>query len=148
MAHIHFFQKPGCINNGKQVKLLKAAGHDVIEDDLLTHVWSVEILKTFFGSQPLSACFNQQAPAIKSQELDPTKLTDEQALELMVNHPILIKRPLMIINEEHFIQGFDQNMLAELIGLEPMHGKETVVQNLRQQDLEHCPNDKNITTCD
>jgi hypothetical protein len=31
MATVHFYEKPGCINNTRQKKILAAAGHEVLE---------------------------------------------------------------------------------------------------------------------
>ena len=49
MATVTFYEKPGCINNTRQKKLLAAAGHQVVAKNLLTEVWQAERLRAFFG---------------------------------------------------------------------------------------------------
>ena len=139
MAHIVFYQKPGCINNTKQLKLLTAAGHQVEPMSLLEHGWTAAQLQAFFATKPLTECFNYTAPAIKNGEIDPQTLSDEQALAAMIAQPLLIKRPLMIIDGQHFIQGFDQHYIDQLIGLTAQAGEEQTVSTLLAQDLETCP---------
>lgn len=131
MATITFYEKPGCMNNTKQKAWLKASGHVVDAKNLLEQRWSKEELKRFFGSKPVAECFNQAAPAIKSGELNPAAFSEAEALEAMIESPILIKRPLMIV-EGHYVQGFDKNYLRSLIALVPEEGEE-------QRDLTTCP---------
>jgi hypothetical protein len=40
MATIDFYEKPGCIGNARQKKLLQAAGHHLRVHNLLTELWS------------------------------------------------------------------------------------------------------------
>lgn len=131
MATITFYEKPGCQNNTKQKAWLKASGHVVDARNLLEHRWSKEELMLFFGGRPIAEWFNQAAPAIKSGELNPASFSEAEALEAMIQSPILIKRPLMIIEGQH-VQGFDKNYLRSLITLVPEEGAE-------KADLTTCP---------
>ncbi|MDC0609832.1 hypothetical protein OAP63_03805 [Vibrio sp.] len=141
MAKVTFYQKPGCINNTKQIKLLKAAGHEVEERDLLKKEWSVAELQRFFSkSKSIADCFNRTAPAVKSGAIVPELLSEEKAFAVMMANPILVKRPLMIIDDVYFIQGFDAGFIDDLIGLTALEGCEDKVARLRSQDLETCPN--------
>lgn len=101
-----FYHKPGCINNEKQKRILKSAQLNLDERNLLTENWDAETLKPFFGAYLISECFNNSAPAIKSGEIDPANLSFDEALALMVKHPILIRRPLLIVNGQHIL-GFN-----------------------------------------
>ena len=91
MPLIVFYEKPGCINNKRQKKLLVAAGYHLQVKDLLSEPWKPEVLRQYFGSNPINEWFNQSAPAIKSKELDITSLTESEALALMQKDPILIR---------------------------------------------------------
>ena len=53
MATVTFYEKPGCINNTRQKKLLAAAGHQVEVKNLLTEAWQAERLRAFFGDMPV-----------------------------------------------------------------------------------------------
>ena len=67
MARIVFYEKPGCINNVRQKKLLRQAGHTIVARNLLSENWSADAsqLQAFFAGKPVSEWFNRSAPAIK-----------------------------------------------------------------------------------
>jgi len=129
MATVFFYEKPGCINNTRQKKLLAAAGHQVIAKNLLTESWQPERLRAFFGDLAVRDWFNYSAPAIKHGEIDPDHLTEQQAIELMLETPLLIRRPLMQVGDR-LMAGFDQQAVDAWIGLTEI---ETTT------DLESCP---------
>lgn len=148
MAEIIFYEKPGCINNTKQKTWLIAAGHTVEVVDLLACSWLKETLKQFFGDKPIADCFNRTAPVIKSGELDPDSFSEETALAKMIEDPILIKRPLITIDQTTFLQGFDTEKIHELIGLTAKEGAEAVVKELEKTDLTTCPKLATNLSCD
>ncbi|MEQ1620477.1 MAG: ArsC/Spx/MgsR family protein [Methylococcales bacterium] len=137
MATVTFYEKPGCINNTRQKKLLAAAGHQVFAKNLLTESWQAEILRPFFGSLAVREWFNYSAPAIKTGEIDPESLTEQQALALMLENPLLIRRPLMQVGER-LMAGFDQQAVDEWIGL-------TEIETA--SDLESCPKSLAQASC-
>lgn len=140
MTVVIFYEKPGCINNKKQKALLSAAGHIVEAYNLLTQSWTVETLRPFFGNLPVTEWFNYTAPAIKSGKIVPALLDAETALNLMIDDPLLIRRPLIQVGERREV-GFDNNKIAAWIGLEAIDKSYQVVRdNLIQQDLQTCPN--------
>ncbi len=116
MATVFFFEKPGCGNNARQKKLLAASGHTVIAKNILTHPWTEESLAVFFGSRPVHEWFNKASPRVKSWEIVPEALSAEEAVNLMLKDPLLIRRPLIEI-EGRRDAGFDQERLHEWIGL-------------------------------
>jgi len=130
MALITFFEKPGCINNARQKKVLKNAGHNLIERDLLAEPWTPGRLRPFFRSMPVCEWFNPAAPRIKSGEVDPGRLDADRALALMIEDPLLIRRPLMI-SGSLYLSGFDADQVTALLGL--------AAQQLRDAgDLQTC----------
>lgn len=129
MAEVEFYEKPGCINNGKQKRLLSRSGHKVISHDLLEHDWDVASLRPFFGRLPVAEWFNYSAPAIKEGWVDPRSLDEAQALKLLISEPLLIRRPLMRVGNEHRV-GFDIDVVDQWIGLAGVD---------RDKDLESCP---------
>jgi len=116
MATVYFYEKPGCVNNTRQKQMLLAAGHQVIAKNLLSEAWHAERLRAFFGKLPVRNWFNYNAPAIKIGQVKPEKLDEQRALELMLENPLLIRRPLMQIGEKLLV-GFDQYLVDECIGL-------------------------------
>ena len=134
MTRVIFYEKPGCINNAKQKALLRAAGHEVIADNLLT-TWTVASLRPFFGDRPVAEWFNYSAPAVKSGEVVPENLDEGTALQLMIQDPLLIRRPLIQVGNVYRI-GFDRNQIDAWIGLA---APKTV------EDLETCPLTQPVT---
>jgi len=130
MATVLFWEKPGCVNNTRQKKLLREAGHEVIEHNLLTEPWEAARLRRFFGTLPVAAWFNGSAPAIKQGLVLPETLDESQALALMLADPLLIRRPLMQVGER-CEAGFDPARVDAWIGLK--------AQAELGQDLETCP---------
>jgi nitrogenase-associated protein len=129
MATVYFYEKPGCINNTRQQKLLAAAGHQVVALNLLTEAWQADRLRTFFGEMAVRDWFNYSAPPIKYGEIDPDKLSEQQAVALMVYNPLLIRRPLMQVGDS-LMAGFDQQAVDKWIGLETTETR---------QNIESCP---------
>ena len=137
MATVIFYEKPGCINNTRQKKLLVAAGHEVIAKNLLTEVWRAERLRAFFSVLPVRDWFNYSAPAIKHGEIEPDKLTETAALALMLETPLLIRRPLMQVGD-NVMAGFDTQAVDIWIGL---------AESEANPDLESCPRSDTESRC-
>lgn len=111
---IKFYEKPGCTNNTRQKLLLQSCGHEVIACSLLTEAWTAETLKPFFTGMPVSEWFNSAAPRIKSGEVNPADLDENDALQVLLADPLLIRRPLMEVDNT-FICGFDNEIVRSLI---------------------------------
>ncbi|MEW8273652.1 MAG: ArsC/Spx/MgsR family protein [Candidatus Thiodiazotropha taylori] len=96
MTELVFYEKPGCIGNKQQKAILRKLGISLEVRDILSETWTSDSLRPFFGDKAISAWFNESAPRVKSGEIDIDHLNEAEALRLMVEQPILIKRPLMI----------------------------------------------------
>ena len=140
MATILFYEKPGCQNNTRQKAMLELSGHAVQSVNLLEYPWSKEELEKYLGDKPVDKCFNPAAPAIKSGEINPLAYTKEEAVLMMIENPLLIKRPLLQIGE-HRIQGFDTTVLRNLISLSGVQGAE----KFRMTDMNTCPHMNNFS---
>ena len=112
---IVFYEKPGCSGNAKQKKLLDLHQVTYKTKDILTEPWSFERLSAFFDALPKEQIYNPFAPQIKQKALDVDALTKEQLIKAMLQEPILIKRPLLEI-DEHKICGFDIEQINKLLG--------------------------------
>ncbi|WP_347987543.1 ArsC/Spx/MgsR family protein [Methylomonas sp. AM2-LC] len=132
MATIHFYEKPGCTNNTRQKQLLIKAGHVLVIHNLLTQNWGQEPekLRSFFGTMPVADWFNLSAPAIKNGEIIPEAIAQEQAIALMIANPLLIRRPLLEVDEQR-LAGFDPTLMASKLGLSMTNAG---------TELETCPN--------
>jgi nitrogenase-associated protein len=137
MATVIFYEKPECANNKRQKRLLMDAGHTVIAKNLLTETWQAEQLRLFFEGLAVRDWFNYSAPAIKYGEIDPETLNEQQALALMLENPLLIRRPLMQVGEQRKA-GFDQQQVHAWLGLTALN---------TEQDLESCPRSASSSSC-
>jgi len=57
--------------------------------------------------RPASAIFSARSPTVRKLGLEVSALSDEQMLDLMVEYPTLIRRPLLVTDGE-LIVGFDR----------------------------------------
>lgn len=129
MATIIFYEKPGCGNNTKQKNLLREAGHTVIDKNLLTEAWTAESLLPFLQNYAVPEWFNRAAPRVKSGEVVPENLDAKQALALLLEEHLLIRRPLMQVGQEYRM-GFEKESIEQwLAGLSI------------EEDLETCRRD-------
>lgn len=111
---IQFYEKPGCINNAKQKKMLDQNGHSIFSQSLLSTPWTAERLRPFFGNMPVIEWFNPAAPRIKSGDVKPERHSEETALAAMIADPLLIRRPL-IDAEGELACGFDNELVSKLL---------------------------------
>jgi nitrogenase-associated protein len=135
MAQVVFYEKPGCINNRKQKKLLEDAGHSVEARNLLQQGWTPQRLRPFLGDE-VAGWINSSHPDLKAgtRALD---LADPDAvLAQLCADPLLIRRPLMQIGG-HCLQGFDAARVDQLIGL----------SRLPDGDIESCPKRHTAAEC-
>jgi nitrogenase-associated protein len=130
MTTILFYEKPGCINNTRQKQLLQEAGYEVDARNLLTEGWSAERLAPFFSGLVVADWFNRSAPQVKDRQVIPERLTAEQAMDLMLEEPLLIRRPLMQIGE-HYLVGFEADKVNQMLALAWAENE--------QGALERCP---------
>jgi nitrogenase-associated protein len=133
---IHFYEKPGCINNSKQKRLLEQHGHRIEAHSLLDQHWNAATLRLFFNDMPVSEWFNRAAPRVKSGEIVPEAFDEQSALEAMIQDPLLIRRPLLDAYGE-LACGFDNPLVKELLG-----------GNTDVSGVLSCPNMGTDTTCD
>lgn len=115
MATVIFYEKPGCGTNARQKRMLEIAGHTIVTRNLLAEPWTAERLRQFFGTTPVPTWFNPAAPRVKSNEIDPARLSSEEALGFMLKDPLLIRRPL-IEADGCFCAGFDREPVTLLLG--------------------------------
>lgn len=116
MAHVIFYEKPSCSGNARQKEILSRAGHTLEPRNLLRAPWTRESLLAFLDPLPVGAWFNRNAPTVKSGAIDPEQLDRETALQLLLQTPLLIRRPLLEVDGVRQV-GFDAEVLDAWIGL-------------------------------
>lgn len=113
--HIIFYEKPGCSGNAKQKAFLQQAGHTLEVRSLLSWPWQRDTLMTFMDHLPVPDWFNRAAPRVKSGEVDPHKLGREEALQILLDDHLLIRRPLMMREDGRTLVGFEAVALADFL---------------------------------
>lgn len=118
MTHLVFFEKPGCGGNARQRAALAAAGHTLERRNLLTYHWRPPSLLAFLSALPVPDWFNRAAPRVKSGEIQPEALNADTALALLLNEPLLIRRPLMQRTDNNTRHvGFETTAVDAWVGL-------------------------------
>lgn len=117
MLILEFYEKPGCAGNERQKAKLTSLGCMLIVKNLLTTNWSKEELSGYFVGKLVRDWFNMSAPSIKDGLINIDALDEDEALELMIREPILIKRPLIKYGRVR-ISGFDPKEIQTKIGLD------------------------------
>ena len=133
MAVVVFYEKPGCAGNARQKALLKASGHTVIAKSILAPTWTRMQLLSYLKSLPVVAWFSRNSPRVKSGEELPEAFGEADAttaLGLLLEDPLLIRRPLLEVDGERRA-GFEINEIDAWIGLMPSSGAQG-------RDLEAC----------
>lgn len=120
---VTFYEKPGCLGNKKQKEVLKANGVDFKVKSMLDTKWDKQTLESFFENLEKEEIVNESAPKIKRGEIDLNSITKEQLIYKMINDPILIKRPLIIVGDRK-ICGFNIVKLNEALNLKIDTNKE------------------------
>lgn len=128
MSQLVFYEKPGCIGNQQQKALLRALGCDLDVRDLLREAWTSEKLKSYFGNTPVKQWFNQSAPLVKSGDVDIENISGKDALNLMLEEPLLICRPLLELQGLKQ-SGFVEGPVLDFLGVDLHKG----------EDLQSCP---------
>jgi nitrogenase-associated protein len=116
MAHVIFYEKPGCQGNARQKELLLSAGHSLEVRNLLTAPWTRESLLAFLSPLPVPEWFNRASPMVKEGRVNPDEIGAREALDLMLQTPLLIRRPLLEVDGRRHV-GFVQEEIDAWIGL-------------------------------
>ena len=83
--------------------------HDLAKDPL-----SRELLERLIDESRLDDFLNKRSPAYKDRNLGARKLTKKQAIDLMVEDPNLIRRPIVVHDPKHAVFGYDADAYDKL----------------------------------
>jgi Spx/MgsR family transcriptional regulator len=85
---------------------LEGRGIELVKHDLAKERPSRELLEKLIDAKRLADFVNTRSPAYKERGLDVAKLTKAQAIDLMMEEPNLIKRPLVLGSKGKAVFGF------------------------------------------
>jgi arsenate reductase-like glutaredoxin family protein len=93
---------------------LEGQGIELNKHDLAKERPPRALLERLIDADDLGAFVNTRSPAYKERGLDVTKMTKKQAIDLMMEEPNLIRRPLVLRDGAPAVFGFDLAALDEL----------------------------------
>jgi Spx/MgsR family transcriptional regulator len=89
------------------VAYLEGKGVELVKHDFAKDPPSRELLEKLIDESHLHDFLNTRSPAYKERKLGSRKLTRKQAIDLMLEDPNLIRRPIVLRDPRHAIFGFD-----------------------------------------
>jgi nitrogenase-associated protein len=116
MPLVVFYEKPGCQTNARQKALLQHHGCELSVRDLLSEPWTETRLYAFLRNKPVAEWFNPASPRIKSGQVDPEAQDRHSAMTLLLQDPLLIRRPLLD-TEFGKMAGFDDVAVLVALGV-------------------------------
>lgn len=132
---VDFFQHDTCIGNELQRKVLEDAGFELNVYSILDINWKKHHLGLFFKGSPVETWFDYNAVSIKEKRFDPQTVSEQDALEYMLQDRFLIKRPLIHFNGE-YCAGFESELVQRMLS----HSKDVSAEVIRNGGL--CANFK------
>ncbi len=88
---------------------------EITRHDLAKEPPSRELLERLIDESHLEDFVNTRSPAYKERGLDVSRLTKKKAIDLMMEEPNLIRRPLVVAGRKA-VFGFKPEELDELTG--------------------------------
>ena len=89
-------------------------GVDLIKHDLAKERPSRALLERLIDESHLKDFVNARSPAYKERGLDVSKMTKKQAIDLMIEEPNLIRRPLVLRDGKEAVFGWNQDEIEAL----------------------------------
>jgi arsenate reductase len=98
VTDVVIFHNPDCGTSRNVVRIVEAAGYTPIIVDYLKTGWTKPQLLALFaaaGVEPRDALRVKKSPAVELGLTDPS-VADEDIIEAMIAHPILVERPIVV----------------------------------------------------
>jgi len=86
---------------------------ELVKHDLAKERPSRELLERLIDEEHLADFVNTRSPTYKERGLDVNKLTKKQAIDLMLEEPNLMRRPL-VLSGRKAVFGFDADRYEDL----------------------------------
>jgi len=110
------FHNPRCSKSRATLELLQSKGIELMIIEYLKTPPDAETLKNILkllGMNPRELMRKNEA-AYKEAGLDNTNLSDDELVAAMIEHPILIERPILLANDKAAIGRPPENVLSIL----------------------------------
>ena len=116
MTHITIYHHPRCSKSRAACELIAARGVEATVIDYLTTPPTRDELRSVLGKLGMQAHqLVRRGEAAFSEHYAGRELSDEQWLDALIDHPILIERPIVVRGEQAVI-GRPPEKVLELLG--------------------------------
>jgi Spx/MgsR family transcriptional regulator len=115
LKRVTLFTKSGCTTCIKARQFLLRQGVNYTERDIFKHPFSEIELRAIVAKRPVKEIFSYRSPSVKAMGLDVERMSDEELIQVMLQEPRLIRRPLLTSGPSVVI-GFDENELLATLG--------------------------------
>lgn len=118
MPNVIIYHNPSCSKSRRAVDLLLAQGITPTIIEYLSTPPNRETLKRLLSQLNLTArdLMRQQESIYQEKHLDSPNLSEEELIQAMVNDPILIQRPIVVVNQQAII-GRPPERILEILDL-------------------------------
>ena len=95
---VTIYHNPACGTSRNALAMIEASGYRPIVIDYLKTGWSKDVLQNLIASMGVGARDVMREKGTPAAELGLTEpgVTDDQILDAMVAHPILVNRPIIV----------------------------------------------------
>lgn len=95
---VTIYHNPKCSNSRRALELIREQGHEPRIVEYVKTPLSHAQLKALVSQLhlPVRACLRSKEAAYKELDLGNPAVTDEQLIEAVVAHPILLNRPIVV----------------------------------------------------
>lgn len=93
---ITVYHNPKCGTSRGVLEILEAAGHEPEVIEYMKAGWTKKQLKELFAAAGISAREAMRTNVPEAEPLLDEKVTDAKIIDAMVEHPILVNRPIVV----------------------------------------------------
>ena len=122
MSDVTIFHNPGCGTSRNVLALIRHAGIEPTIVEYLKPPLAREQLRALFAAtgQPVRALLRSKEPIYAELGLGDAALTDEQLLEAVERHPILMNRPIVTTSLGTKLCRPDSESVLEILPVGPL----------------------------
>jgi Spx/MgsR family transcriptional regulator len=115
---VRFLQKPTCSTCRKAKEFLETLGADFELRSLDADPLSEAELDTLIGTRDYKQFLNPRNELYREKNMKEMPPTRAQAIKLMAKHPNLIRRPV-VVRDDQIVLGFDEAAFKKLMAEPP-----------------------------
>lgn len=93
---------------------LEGKGFDLVKHDLAKEPPARALLEKLIDEDHVDDYLNKRSPIYKERNLGARKLTKKEAIDLMLEEPNLIRRPIVMRDTKRAVFGFDSDAYDDL----------------------------------